>query len=437
MSDLDKIDLLAEQEKLSASQALLDVVMAKQKAHKDGGTAMITARNEIPTLRIELQGVQDELHHLRASHESKSKKYEVKKMKWADQNTLLKRICFCDGHDNASDSGEEGDFEDHEELIRERFDMLLQQNTMKKLAFKMKQKQQDFDQISSRISERESVIATFERNESALALALENYNASRKNDGLDSVQETIKSQAKEIGSMKKNTDLLTKKIMQLTTEVQDQRSANYRQQLLIAPLLTQVRSLEYFKEDKNKTITENMKAAYEEGCKYQYHQMVGPYGAGCAVRGRKLAWISSDSDGLIIGLGNKASHYGMVLADATLYQASCPSPYRRTKTTEFIKLYGIDPALVWKHRSVQKLLDVLDWRGAMKDFCAHSYARSYEATPFRLLSEKLIKAVQGENITTDEVSQLLETPDANKSYNEMKVLFEEGLKKHNLVLDNR
>lgn len=73
----------------------------------------------------------------------------------------------------------------------------------------------------------------------------------------------------------------------------------------------------------------------------------------------------------------------------------------------------------------------------MKDFCAHSYARSYEATPFRLLSEKLIGAAKGENITTDEVSKLLETPNAIKSYNEMKVSFEEGLKKHNIALDNR
>lgn len=227
MSDLGKIDLLAEQEKLSASQALLDDVMAKQKVHEDGGTAMITARNEIPTLRVELQGVQDELHHLRASHESESKKYEVKKMKWADHNTLLKRICFCDGHDTASASGEDGDFEDHEDLIRERFDMLLQQNTIKKLAFQMKQKQQDLDQISSRISERESVIATFERNESALTLALENYKASRKNDGLDSAQETVKSLTAEFESLKKNNVLLTEKIMHLTAEGQHQNSVNH------------------------------------------------------------------------------------------------------------------------------------------------------------------------------------------------------------------
>lgn len=377
------------------------------------------------------------MHKVQASHESASKDHESKKMKWVEHNTMPKRICFCDGDDNASDSGEEDDFEDHEELIRERFDLLHQRNTTKKLAFQMKQKQQYLDRISSRISDRESAIATFVRNTSALTLALENNNASRESDRLASAQETIKSHAKEIDSMKKNTDLLTKKIMHLTTEVQDQISAHHRQQLLIAPVLMQVRSLEDFKEDKDKTITENMKAAYEEGRKYQYHQMVGPYGAGCAVRGRKLAWISSENDGLIIGLGNKASHYGMALADATLYQASCPSPYRRTKTTEFLKLYGIDPALVWKHRSVQKLLDILDWRGAMKDFCAHSYARSYEATPFRLLSEKLIGAAKGENITTDEVSKLLETPNAIKSYNEMKVSFEEGLKKHNIALDNR
>ena len=73
-------------------------------------------------------------------------------MKWVEHNTLPKRICFCDGDDNASDSGEEDVFEDHEELIRERFGLLLQRNTIKKLAFQMKQKQQYLDRISSRIS---------------------------------------------------------------------------------------------------------------------------------------------------------------------------------------------------------------------------------------------------------------------------------------------
>tara|TARA_R110002060_G_scaffold49708_5_gene60647 strand:+ start:939 stop:1139 length:201 start_codon:yes stop_codon:yes gene_type:complete len=62
MSDLGKFDLLAEQEKLSASQALLNDVLANQKVHEDGRPAMITARNEVSTLKTKLQAVQDELH---------------------------------------------------------------------------------------------------------------------------------------------------------------------------------------------------------------------------------------------------------------------------------------------------------------------------------------------------------------------------------------
>ncbi|PVH78789.1 hypothetical protein DL98DRAFT_633786 [Cadophora sp. DSE1049] len=319
MADLDNIDLQAELEKCTALLALINDARAKEKVHKAGEQSMLNARNEIFALNIKLQAIQDELNKLRARHGSESNDHTIKKTKWQEKNVRMERIAFRGGGDTGSDSGEESDLDERAKLMQENLNLLLQQRSIKELSVQMKQKQHDIDRISSKISDRESVISTLEPNAAAFALAVEKVNASRRNDELASAQETIKSQATEIESLKKSTDLHIKKNMQLTAEVEDQNSLNRQQQKLIAPLLTQVRSLQDFEEDKSKTVAENMKAAYEEGRKYQYRQMAGPYDAGCAVRGRKLAWICSETDGLIIGLGNKASHYGMVLADAAFF----------------------------------------------------------------------------------------------------------------------
>lgn len=106
--------------------------------------------------------------------------------------------------------------------------------------------------------------------------------------------------------------------------------------------------------------------------------------AGAFARGRRLKWHKSDRNQSqeIIEQGNGASHYGMALADALLYSEECPAQLRRTDIGSLMEVYGVSPDFVVKHRACKELVNVLDWRGAMKDFHKHSYTGCFDSTNF-------------------------------------------------------
>ncbi|KAH7417604.1 hypothetical protein BKA64DRAFT_769708 [Cadophora sp. MPI-SDFR-AT-0126] len=433
---MDKIDLDAEHEKCTALLALINDARAKEKVHKNGEHSLLTARNDLSALRIQQKDSDIELAKLRTTHNSELSKYGTMKTEWQKKKAQMESIVSWDLDDTDSDDGQENSSEGRRELVQEYLNLLLQKNTSKKLAKKIKQKEIDIDRISQDISDKDSLISTLEGNTGAFASALEKLKASLRIDELSLAQENIKSQATEIAALKKQSDLNLHQIQQLNETVENQKS-DYQKQRELNNTLTKVRSLPELEEDKSKITSESLLEAYKEGRMSRHLEMAGPYEAGCAIRARKLVWFGSTTDEPIKVLGNKASHYGMALADATLYQKCCEAPYSRTNTSDYIKLYGVSPGFVWKHQSILKLLEILDWRGAMKDFCMHSYGRYYDSTPFHSLWSKLIASVKKDGVTTEEIASLFEEPNAIKWYNELKVLFEEGLKKHNEYLERR
>jgi hypothetical protein len=88
---------------------------------------------------------------------------------------------------------------------------------------------------------------------------------------------------------------------------------------------------------------------------------------GWHVRNRKLetekkgnAWNSE-----LVDTGNKAAHFGNSLADASMY--SPDTPLARKDTELYPAIYGVRHLFVLNHTGVKKLLDILDWRGSVKE----------------------------------------------------------------------
>ncbi|KAH6719644.1 hypothetical protein BKA61DRAFT_667565 [Leptodontidium sp. MPI-SDFR-AT-0119] len=330
-----------------------------------------------------------------------------------------------------SESGDDHDLEERTRLMQENLNLLIQRKEIKNLSSKIKDKQADLNQTVRPLSAAESMVLELELNVHGLALALEKLHFELQNPELSSAQDTIKSHLTRITSLGKTIEIQDSKIEQLNYEVEHQKSINRQEQKLASLLLT-APLLQSPQEDTTKTVAENMQAAYEESRKFQCREMAGLYEAGCAIRARKFVWLSATNDDLVSGLGNKASHYGMALADAALYQPTCPAPYRRVKLIDFTKLYVVRPEFVWKHQSALKLLEILDWHGGMQDF---SSASSVEVI-FRPLFARLITSINDAKFTTGEVVKLLETPNAIKDIAELKVLHDAGLQKHNAWLMN-
>lgn len=159
--------------------------------------------------------------------------------------------------------------------------------------------------------------------------------------------------------------------------------------------------------------------------------------AGAFIRGRKLDWVRGDRPNeSIVECGNQASHYGMALADAALYQSFCPS--KRTDATTFAVLYGVEPDFVWERRSIPKFMDILNWRGGMNDFHAHKYAGvNYDSTTFNSVIEPILRALtlSEELEKTSAIRQYFTDNDAK--YQTLKKLYGVALAKHKVHLQNK
>lgn len=130
----------------------------------------------------------------------------------------------------------------------------------------------------------------------------------------------------------------------------------------------------------------------------------------------------------------------MALADATLYQSFCPN--KRNDTKLYIAFYGLDPEFIWKNQECTLLLDILDWRGAMKDFYPpfSSHRTTYPETTFSKLCDKFMTSIEAE-LTTWTVASLNKYLTDNEKgvqmYKDLKAHHAAGLKLHETYLKNK
>ncbi|KAG4432327.1 hypothetical protein IFR05_012177 [Cadophora sp. M221] len=222
-------------------------------------------RIDIGVLKVKQPASSEELNVLQANCDSEVKDHVIKKKDWQENNVQIEAIAFRGGNDDSSsESDDDNDLEERTRLLQENLNLLIQRKNIKKLSSKIKEKQADLEKSVQSLSEAESVVSALEPNARGLALALEKVTIALQIPELAKAQDT------------------TKKIEQLNSEVEDQKAIN-RQQQKITPLLLSPPLLQIPKEDTNKTVAENMQAAYGEGRKVQYREMAGPYEAGCAI----------------------------------------------------------------------------------------------------------------------------------------------------------
>jgi hypothetical protein len=94
--------------------------------------------------------------------------------------------------------------------------------------------------------------------------------------------------------------------------------------------------------------------------------------------------------------GHWASHYGMALADALLYEPG--SPVKHRDEGPFFKIYGVFPQTVIEHKGCSRVIDILDWRGTVKDIMGYRYTgATFEESTFGVQSQPFLVRLMKES----------------------------------------
>ncbi|CZR54799.1 uncharacterized protein PAC_04683 [Phialocephala subalpina] len=161
---------------------------------------------------------------------------------------------------------------------------------------------------------------------------------------------------------------------------------------------------------------------------------------GFNIRGRKLERAKgvrgSAQSQAVIELGNVASHYGAAAADAAVFQDMVENlGFRKsTNIVSFTRLYFLEPDIVWELRDCQKLMDILSWRGSMKEYVGLGETRC--ADFHRDLTPELEHHIRGRRPSTASLNTYFEGQ-GKQLYEKLKVLHEEGLAIHNAEMRKR
>jgi len=140
-------------------------------------------------------------------------------------------------------------------------------------------------------------------------------------------------------------------------------------------------------------------------------------------------------DASIVAQGNKATYFGRALADALMFEPSCPS--NLTDTDPFLEMYGILPEVVIVYKDCSYLLDILDWRCNVKDIMtAYHKNLSYKESTFGRHSNAILRRVEIQK-PEDMKKYLRETQEGKAEYELLKAEHIQVLAKHKLYLENR
>jgi len=111
------------------------------------------------------------------------------------------------------------------------------------------------------------------------------------------------------------------------------------------------------------------------------------------------------------------------------------NPNKITNVQTFKNIYGVDKGLVIKHQDCPELLDILDWRGAMKDIKAFSYnVGCYESSNFNTALKSLCYSLEH---SPEDLKNYLQGSLGKAKYTYLKREFEDALEKHNAHLKER
>lgn len=127
----------------------------------------------------------------------------------------------------------------------------------------------------------------------------------------------------------------------------------------------------------------------------------------------------------VIRARNQAAHGGRALADAMLYQSTCPKNLQRVDTQLYIKIYGVSPDLTCRFQDSQKFVDILDWTFDMKKSCTLGpYSNSIFGKQANAFLEKILcpRQLGGGSWDVPQLEEYFQTAGGSDFYQELKTI---------------
>lgn len=429
-----EIDIDALQQHFEAKLAFLADVKVNKKSVEDARASYVKNGGDIGKLNSTLLRLLEERCHLRGKHNSEVDDRTAKKKLYKDKQKRYDRILLQEGDSSSGEDGIENAGGENcldklkVDISKLASDLLSHRRELGKKLAALNSKDAEINVTENAIAMHKGLLASLASNTKSLA------------EAIDNVMSQTHSEQESIAAKQDIAD----KIIQIEA-LQTSKSA------LSAPLVQSYVDCKSLRENvasKGQVIAEqvqvpvitgsNMQDTYEQGRQSMYWEIGALARAGMYVRDRKLEWHSSGKQNQeLIDLGHKASHYGMVLADAALYQSTSMSI--RTDTLQYKSLYGVNPDFVWANQDCSELMDVLDWRAAMKDFYGHSYTNTtLEGTKFYTLLNGHLRSLDIQPLSSSLSCKIKLTFHSSSAlYIGLKKEHDAALEKHNKYLKNR
>jgi hypothetical protein len=446
MTTVKEMDLISEHEKAKANLVMLENLL--QMAQQMEKQKLSDSKNEaeIEELSTKFNAARTELEKLKISLTKEEEEHTLKAAVWKGNNDNLQHILFKAETLSTASSENDDDLEEAVQLAQENAALFKQKLTIRQLSSNIKAKSPEIESLEASLSKKEelhSVVKNqLETSTEEFYKCKEKYCQKLEAEfNSNSVVVSLNSQLKRL-----NTDALGKertikaqntKIVELEATIKSKNETIDVQQAIIAPLCSE---FDLPAPNSEKPVETQLEDAYQKGRNAVFN-MLGPLArAGRFIRSRKLEWERGTKDQKLVELGNKASHYGMALADAVLYQSFCPN--KRKDPEIYISFYGLHPDFVWKNQDCTLLLDILDWRGAMKDFYPPKshHRTAYPETTFCKLCNVFMASINAELTawTVASLNNYLENIDKGaQMYKDLKAHHAAGLKVHETYLKNK
>jgi hypothetical protein len=442
-----EIDFDVEYQKLKDQLSLFEGVASKKKHLQQEQKSLQEKSAEIENLEKQQADLIEGFETMKMALVPLGKDYTAKKADWEAKKAAINPGLFNSITVFNWDigSGSLNDLDRATRLVFEYAAWLEQCKPIVKASAEINAKGLEAKQLGDKLVEKEEALREAHLKLPTLKAELEAAELDWRQkweEHLDKDLATINAQSMtELNSMidKRNEELVAHKIQisELTSAIQMQKTNVNNLQAQVKGF-TALQSGNHPLKISGDALQAKINDAYRRGREDEQKILMPLAIAGSYSRGRKLEWVRGDNQNEnIVGLGNKASHYGMAAADAALYQDSL-SEIKRTDVPTYIDLYGIHPNFVWQHRDCKQFLEMLDWRGSMKDFQVHAYANgAYELTKFHMASKALINSMET-NPEKWQSAAIQEYFTATPSlYTHLKAEHDAALLRHKKYLSNR
>lgn len=278
------------------------------------------------------------------------KRSTAKVEEWKAKNDMIQRVIFnADVASNDCSENQE-DLEGDAQLAEENAALFRQKLALRQFSFNIKCKSQEITSLVSSLSKKEELQSILEnqlkRSTDNFYKGREEYQQKLQADlNSSSISVSLGSQVKCLESdvMGKEGRIKERnmKIVEAEAIVKSKDDTTDAQQAIIAPFCSES---EPPAPKGNRFVEIQVQQAYQRGRNAVFNQLYPLARAGYFIRSRKFEWEGETKDQKLVELGNKASHYGMALADATLYQSFCPD--KRNDPELYIAFYGLRPDFI-------------------------------------------------------------------------------------------